>query len=785
MSVLSRWRKGLSATNAGIALPPSGETALPVPVPGFERAPRRWRRLTPRRVVVGTVKSIFKLGSAVMVVVIVGMVAGTTALATYVFLPLPVDLPEERLQPERQASTVFALDGTPIGQFKGVETQVEVSAENIPDTIRRAVVAAEDHRFFKHRGVDWQAIGRAVHADWKAGKPVQGASTITQQLIRNLFTGSERTLGRKAKEALLAIQAERVYSKDEILARYLNTVYLGESTFGVEAASQSYFRKPAKDLTLSEAALLAGVIPAPSVYSPRANPEIAEQRRLLVLDLLGRYRMATPDEVAAARADKPVVHPPPKLETQYPWFMDYLRVYLLHVKGYTAQQIYGGSLRIETTFDPRLQAAAEAAVRRLDRPKDPEAALAAIEPQTGFVRALVGGRNWDASQVNLALGRLGGGSGRQAGSSFKPYVLATAFENGLTPDKRYRAPSCVRPRGFDKPVCNYGGSGYGSLDLRTATMKSVNTVFAQLIADVGVNKTAELALRMGIKGIDLKQKQYGVLALGTQETSVLEQASAYGVFANHGVRVEPTPVLRILDVHGETIEDNRQPDGKRVLSEPVADNVTSVLQGVVQKGTARRADIGRPAAGKTGTSENWENAWFVGYTPTLATAVWMGYPNTNKTMANVHGIDHVVGGSLPSMIWHDFMMEAVKDVEPLPFTAAAPLLPSRAEAEAKARVVAEKRRSEREGFDIPPARSAEDLPPGGPLWAPAPKPTAKTPPQPSRQTTSSTAPPPSDASPSRDAAPPPPESSTTTTQPPPSRRPPPPRDPLPFPIPGD
>jgi len=771
----------LSATNAGIALPPSGSTALPAP--GVERAPRRWRRLTPRRVVVGAVKSVFRLGTAVIVVVLIGLVAGTTALITYVFMPLPVDLPEERLQPERQASMVLALDGTPIGQFKGAETQVEVSPENIPDTIRRAVVAAEDHRFFKHRGVDWQAIGRAVNEDLKARDFVQGGSTLTQQLIRNLYTGSEKTMGRKAKEALLAIQAERVYSKEDILARYLNTVYLGESTFGVEAASQSYFRKPAKDLTLSEAALLAGVIPAPSVYSPRANPELAEQRRNLVLDLLARYRMATPEEVAKARAEIPVVHPPPKVETQYPWFMDYLRVYLLNVKGYTAQQVYGGSLRIETTFDPRLQAAAEKAVARLDKPKDPEAAVAAIEPQTGFVRALVGGRNWDASQVNLALGRLGGGSGRQAGSSFKPYVLAKAFESGMRPDKRYRAPSCARPRGFDKPVCNYGGSGYGSVDLRTATQKSINTVFAQLIADVGVKPTAELALRMGIKGIDLNQKQYGVLALGTQETSVLEQASAYGVFANHGVRVEPTPVLRILDAKGNVIEDNRKPDGKRIISEPVADNVTSVLQGVIQKGTGRRADIGRPAAGKTGTSENWENAWFVGYTPTLATAVWMGYPNSNKTMANVHGVDHVVGGSLPSMIWHDFMSEAVKDVEPIPFTVAAPI-PSRAEQEAKERVVAEKRLTEREGFDIPPARTAEDLPPGGPLWGPASKPSAKAPPAPARSTTSSTEPPPTTATtpPRKDG---PPSSSSTTTTSPPPRRSPPPRGPLPVPIPGD
>jgi penicillin-binding protein 1A len=730
---------------------------------------------------------VLKLGGTVVVLVVVAVVAAGTAVVAYVYMPLPVNLPEERLQPERQASTVVAIDGTPIGVFKGAETQVEVSKENIPDTIRRAVVAAEDHRFFKHRGVDWQAIGRALQEDVKAGEFVQGGSTITQQLIRNLYTGSERTVVRKAREALLSVQAERVLSKEDILARYLNTVYLGESTFGVEAASQSYFRKAAKDVSLSEAALLAGVIPAPSVFSPRANPELAEEKRQLVLDLLARYRMATPEEVATARADRPVIHPPPRIETQHPFFMDYLRTYLLNVKGYTAQQIYGGALRIETTFDPRLQVAAEAAVRRLDKPKDPEAALVAVEPQTGFVRALVGGRNWDASQVNLALGRLGGGSGRQAGSSFKPFVLATAFEAGMKPEKRYRAPSCARPKGFDKPVCNYGFSGYGSVDLRTGMHKSINTVFAQLIADVGVKKTAEVAKRLGIKGIDLDSKLYGVLALGTQETSALEMASAYGVFANHGLRVEPTPVLRILDVKGETVEDNRQPNGQQVLSPAVADNVTSVLQGVIAKGTGRNADIKRPAAGKTGTSENWENAWFVGYTPTLSTAVWMGHPQGNRTMANVHGVPHVVGGSLPSMIWHDFMAEAVKDVEPLPFTTAAPL-PSRAEFEAKAKVVAEKRLAEREGFDIPPGRDVEGLPPGGPLWGPAPKPSAKAPPATAPQsTTSSTAPAPSAgaAAPSDEdePPPPPPSSSTTTTSPPPSRRQPPPRGPLPVPIP--
>ena len=261
-------------------------------------------------------------------------------------------------------------------------------------------------------------------------------------------------------------------------------------------------------------------------------------------------------------------------------------------------------------------------------------------------------------------------------------------------------------------------------------------------------------------------------------------SSAYGVFADQGVRVPPTPVVRIRDPKGTTVEDNDRPRGQRVIDQAVADNDSDVLSGVIAKGTGRRADIGRPAAGKTGTSENFQNAWFCGFTPTLSTAVWMGYPDANVPMTNVHGVDHVVGGSLPAMIWHDFMAEAVKDVEPLPFNAAAPL-PSRAELEAKARVVAEKRLTERAGFDLPPARTPDDLPPGGPLWAPAPKPTAKAPSQPpsTRPSPSSTAP--SPANPPPDRSEPPPESTTTTTSPPPSPSRPPPRGPLPVPIPGD
>ncbi|MGH9036526.1 MAG: transglycosylase domain-containing protein, partial [Acidimicrobiia bacterium] len=490
MQIFFRLGGRVFAPGRTLPRPPVTTPADPDAPPPPRWSPWRAFKRTVRRVV-----------TAVFVTPVVAAVTVMTALATYVLMPLPATLPQERSQPEARDSTVYAIDGTPIGQFRGVEQQKSVAPDAIPDTIRRAVVAAEDRRFFSHRGLDWWAIGRAVVADVQAGEIVQGGSTITQQLVKSLYTGGERSFERKGREALLAIRLERAYPKEEILARYLNTVYLGDSTFGVEAASQSYFRKPAKELTLSEAALLAGVIPAPSNYSPRTHPEVAEQRRQLTLDKLARYGMATPAEVAQARAELPTVHPPPKPESRFPYFMDYLRVYLLHVKGYPADLVYQGGLRIETTLDPRLQAAAEASVARLDQPADPEAALVAVEPQTGFVRALVGGRNWAASQVNLALGRLGGGTGRQAGSAFKTFVLAGAFQAGIGPDKRYRAPSSIRPRGFDKPVRNYGGASYGSADLRTATWKSINTVFVQLIVDVGIRETAELAKRLGIDGI--------------------------------------------------------------------------------------------------------------------------------------------------------------------------------------------------------------------------------------------------------------------------------------------
>jgi penicillin-binding protein 1A len=670
-------------------------------------------------------------------ILIVPPATAGVALATYLFMPLPASLPNEKPQADSQVSTVYAVDGTPIGEFREAATRVVIPADQIPETMKIAVIASEDHEFYKHSGVDWRGIVRAFWADVRHRSLKQGGSTITQQLAKNLYTDGERTITRKAKEALIAAQVERTLTKDEILAKYLNTVYMGDSVFGVQAAAQSYFKKDAKDLTLSEAALLAGVLPAPSLYSPRSNPGPAERRRLEVLAQIEELGLTSREEIAKARAETyktgtgeirpgPKVYPPPGVVGKHPYFLDYVRIYLLEVKKYDPDLVFRGGLRIETSLDPHLQDKAEKLLSKtFPAPKDPEAALVAIEPQTGFVRTVVGGTNWEDSKVNLALGRLGGGSGRQAGSSFKPFVLARAFEAGLSPTKTYPGPSCITPRGFQKPVCNYGDSGFGTSTLARAMAASINTVFVQLIVDVGIRQTAEVAKRLGITTME-PDKAFGGIAIGTQEVSPIDMSSAFGVFAARGLRAEPTPVLKILQRDGSVLEDNTVQDRTtRVLEEPVADNMNKVLTGVIEGGTGTAAKIGRPAAGKTGTSEEYQNAWFVGYTPTLSTAVWVGHKEGNISMRGVRGVGTVTGGSWPARLWHDYMAEAMRGVPVTEFNQPAPIesLADKAKREARG------------GFDLGGRTDAPGLP-GGLNYYPSPPAPAANPP-----TTTTTAPP--------------------------------------------
>ncbi|HEX4868404.1 MAG TPA: transglycosylase domain-containing protein [Acidimicrobiales bacterium] len=644
--------------------------------------------------------------SLVAALVLVAMTPVTSAgvvLAANLFLPLPANLPERTPPAPSQISRVYDAAGNEIGTFKQFETSIPVQAADIPAVLKQAVVAAEDRSFYSHGGVDVRGTLRALIADVRNRGATQGGSTITQQLVKNTVTGNEKTISRKIREAVLASQLDRQMDKDEILFEYLSVIYLGEGAYGVGAAAQTYFRKPVNDLTLSESALLAGLIPAPSRFNPRVDPATADIRRRQVLDSMLDEGMIDPvqHDTAVAETVWPavngappgpatVVWPPENQQSLDPYFTDYVRRWLVaHLPG-GEDQIFQGGLRIETTLDPAAQAAAREQVAAFLDGTEPDlrTSLVAVEPPTGYVRAFVSGRDFATDAVNYALGQSsgggvgGGGSGRQPGSAFKPFVLAQAFASGITPDTTYSgrphdvSEACHSP---GTVLENYEGAGYGTVDLRTATAKSVNTVFTRLILDVGVDKTMALARSLGVTGV----REYdpavhcASVALGAESVSPLDMASAYGVFAARGLRAEPTPVVRVTDRDGNIVIDLSQPPQARVLDEKVADNVTDVLEGVLVSGTAAGRGIDRPAAGKTGTTQNNRDAWFVGYTPTLSTAVWIGYenktPEATKELRNIKGVKQVTGGTHPARLWQAFMKAALADVPVTEFTEPAPI----------------------------------------------------------------------------------------------------------------
>jgi penicillin-binding protein 1A len=680
------------------------------------------------------------------VLVPIGTVA--TVLGAFLFLPLPATLPKPKPGVASSMSHVYDINGNEIAIFRQYETSIPVQVQDIPEVLKQAVVSIEDKRFYSHGGVDPQGTLRAMWADIR-GQSIQGGSTITQQYIKNAYTGHKRSVARKVREAVLASQLDRQAPKDEILYRYLSTIYLGGGAYGVGAASQTYFRKPVNKLTLPEAALIAGVIRAPSYYDPRLNPDGAESRRELVLQtMLEQHRITQQDHDAAVAAKVYVmtgapppkgvavtaIFPPERQQTQFPYFVDYVSKFLIAKYGH--DRVYRGGLRIQTSLDPTLQSQAEASVAgALRGTKAPrEMALAAVEPQTGFVKALVGGRDFGASQVNLALGPCapppkaeqpgseppvpppdqpicvpGGGGGRQPGSSFKPFTLAKAFEEGITPDRVFSAPNAYTYRGCRGPNCtvhNVEGEGGGAMSLRSATVHSVNTVFAQLIEKVGVKPTAELAHRLGITavrpdGTTLDGRVLGPsITLGAADLAPLDMAAAYSVFAARGLQNVATPIVKIEEPGGGVLEDNTKREPKRVMQEVIADNVTDVLRGVISGGTGTAANISRPAAGKTGTTDNFGNAWFVGYTPTLSTAVWLGNSDGEVSDPLPHG---TYGGTLPARTWHNFMLEALKDVPATEFNQPAPLKP----------VADELDRLARGGIDPGSRRYPDQTPPGG------------------------------------------------------------------------
>lgn len=578
-----------------------------------------------------------------------------------------------------RASVIVDAAGGVIGRFAPEETHLPLEVGAVPPVVETALLAAEDAGFREHGGFEPEAIARALLKNLSSGDIRQGGSTITQQLAKNLFTGDDDSLDRKLQELQVAIDLEARFSKDEILAAYVNSVFLGNGAFGFEAAARTYFDKPASEMTLSEAALLVGVLPAPTARDPRADFAAADRARRSVLARVRATGLADDEEVDRALAEVPQIQPRRPTTERFPYYLDYVRRYLLDEQQIDPSLLYGGGLRIETAVDPRLQEAAQAAVAaHLPSEFAPEAALAVVDVQTGLVKAIVGGRDFEASAVNLALGSDGGGAGRQAGSSFKPFVLATAFESGIVPDQVVPAPAEYLPVTVDdpKPVQNFDKRGRGSVTLTAATIASINTTFVALTEFLGSAAVRDTATSLGIDG--LPESPGPSIGIGAYETSPLDMAGAYAGFADDGRRVITSPVTRVIGSDGEVVEDftpvvaaDRQP----AISPQSARLINRILEANLQRGTATRAQFGRPAAAKTGTTDEYSNAWLAGHTPQFATAVWVGDPAGNVPMRDIAGFSTVTGGSIPALIWRDVMAAAHDGLPVVDFAAPAPTPP--------------------------------------------------------------------------------------------------------------
>jgi penicillin-binding protein 1A len=579
-----------------------------------------------------------------------------------------------------QNSIIYAADGTPITTLHAEEDRVLIPIDRIPDVVQDAVVAVEDKRFWSHRGIDLKALVRAAYVNATEGRILEGGSTITQQYVKNTLVGNDRTLKRKIREARLAWELEQEFSKGEILGKYLNTIYFGKGAYGIQSAARKYFSKRASELILTEAALLAGLIAAPERYDPVDVPESAIGRRNLVLARMKELEMIEePAYVEAVGSPLGLRLAPEKRRYRAAYFVEHVKEQILHdpLFGVSDRERYDflfkGGLRIHTTIDLELQQAAEGAVNGvLSQPGDPYGALTAIDPRSGHIVAMVGGRDFFAkpkkdpvAQVNLATGD--GGTGRQAGSAFKPFALVAALETGISPQKTYRASSSITiPLGYGAPwhVENYEGSGFGDITLEEATIDSVNVVFAQLIMELGPERVADTAFQMGIRS---RLRSVPSAVLGTNEVNTLEMASAFGTLATNGTHAEPVAIERITDATGRLLYE-ADPIVEEVVNPGVAWVATQILRKVILYGTGVAANIGRPAAGKTGTAQQWRDAWFAGFIPQLTAAVWVGFPQAQIPMVPPTTRIRVTGGSFPTQIWHAFMAAATRGMPVEEFT---------------------------------------------------------------------------------------------------------------------
>jgi penicillin-binding protein 1A len=588
---------------------------------------------------------------------------GVLGVVGFAYLWLTVELPDD--PPALQSAVVLDQDGEQVAVLSQEGERFLVSLDEVAPVVVDALVSAEDRRFYDHTGVDPVGIARALVQNVRSAG-TQGGSTLTQQLVKNEYLSSERSIQRKVREAILSLKLERSEDKDRILERYLNTVYFGRGAYGIEAAARRYFGRHAAELDTAQAAFLVGLLRSPETADPAEDPLEAERRRATVLaDMVANDRLTQAEADAAAATEigaSGEAAPTTPEAGVAPHFVEWVRQQVVETLGEDA--LYRQGLRVVTTLDLDAQRAAETAVAEtLTLPEEPQAALVALDAD-GAIRAYVGGRDYAALKVDLARGA--GGSGRQAGSTFKPFVLQAALQQGATLGDRFAGPPqlVVDVGGQPFDVENYGGESFADLTLAEATEHSVNTVYAQLVAKVGPDAVAEAATA---DGIDAELDRVPAIALGTEEVSPLDLASAYATFAADGTRTEPYAILRIEDADGVTVWEPEPAAQVEAVDPDVSRAVTHALRGVVERGTGRAADIGRPVAGKTGTTQDNVDAWFAGYVPGYTAVVWMGFPEAATPMDDVQGRP-VTGGYLPAQIWQRFMTAAMegREVEDFP-----------------------------------------------------------------------------------------------------------------------
>jgi penicillin-binding protein 1A len=593
-------------------------------------------------------------------------------------------------------SVVQLADGTELARFTAEVDRRVVTLDEVSPAAVAAVVSAEDTRFYEHDGVDPLSLLRAVVVNVRTGGITQGGSTLTQQYVKNAFVGDDQSIRRKVREAVISISLERELTKDEILERYLNQVYFGEGAYGIEAAALTYFEKPAAELTAAEGATLAQLLPAPSRFNPRVDPDGALARRDRVIGQMRAAGRLSPGEATAAAAAPLDVVPRQAPQARYPFVVEYVRKQL--VATYGEEAVLTGALRVTVTIDPQAQeqlaaAVAEQLPQQPDRP-DVDAGAVAVEPSTGRILAVYGGRDASVSEFDLATQ-----ARRRPGSTFKPIAFIAALEAGIEPDDTFRAPASFAEGELCDPgwgPSNAGGRGFGRISLREALVNSVNTVFAQVGCEAGAERIADVAARLGDRSSIEVTPQLAIGGFGSNST-VLDMAHVYATIANDGVDCVPHLIERVVGPDGTELERPVEVDGAgtprrpsqellasrpeglaedddpergcwRMVDEDAARVTTATLTEVVERTTGTRADIDRPQAGKTGTTDEEVDAWYAGYTPDLALVVRVG-DRLEVPLTDIAGFARVQGGTVPALIWRDAAAAMLADVPPAPFPA--------------------------------------------------------------------------------------------------------------------